>query len=164
MRGRVARAFDDVLVLASTSLPKRFTDALEPWDLSSLEPYRPAFLAGFRAKAYTVPLEQGFDTARQIKDRVIERDVKFDIGGDAQKITALDTQVSDVTFKHILLPVWLAAYKYRGQTYPFVVNARTGRVQGERPWSAWKITLALLVGALLAGVSGYFYALSEGLI
>ena len=164
VRGRVARAFDDVLVLASTSLPKRFTDALEPWDLSSLEPYRPAFLAGFRAEAYTVPLEQGFDEARQIMDRVIERDVKFDIGGDAQKITALDTQVSDVTFKHILLPVWLAAYKYRGQTYHFVVNARTGRVQGERPWSAWKITLALLVGALLAGVSGYFYALSEGLI
>ena len=32
--GRVARFFDDVLVLASRALPKRFTDGLEPWDLS----------------------------------------------------------------------------------------------------------------------------------
>ena len=49
-RGRVARFFDDVLVLASRSLPKRFTDALEPWDLAALEPYRPEYLAGFRAE------------------------------------------------------------------------------------------------------------------
>ena len=39
-RGRVARDFDDVLVLGSTSLPKRFTDALAPWDLSALSRLR----------------------------------------------------------------------------------------------------------------------------
>ena len=39
-RGRVARKFDDVLVLGSKSLPKRFTDALAPWDLSVSERLR----------------------------------------------------------------------------------------------------------------------------
>ncbi len=160
--GRVARFFDDVLVLASRTLPKRYTDALEPWDLSALEPYRPEFLAGFRAEGYTVELEDGFKEARNIMDRVITRDVKFDIGGDRQRIHDIDTTVRDVTFKHILLPVWLAAYKYRGETYRFVVNGRTGRVQGERPWSAWKIAFAVSVGLLVAGVAGYFIAMSEG--
>jgi len=80
--GRVARFFDDVLVLASTSLPKRFTDALQPWDLSALEPYSPEFLAGLRAEGYTVELDSGFAEARYYMDRIIERDVKFDIGGD----------------------------------------------------------------------------------
>ncbi len=56
--GRVARFFDDVLVLASTSLPKRFTDALEPWDLAELVPYSPEYLAGFQAEGYSVDLEQ----------------------------------------------------------------------------------------------------------
>ncbi len=156
--GRVARFFDDVLVLASRSLPKRYTDALEPWDLSALEPYRPDFLAGFRAEAYQVELAEGYDEARAHMDRVIERDVKFDIGGDAQRIHQLDTAVKDVTFKHILLPVWLAAYKYRGKTYRFVVNGRTGRVQGERPYSAWKITFAILFGLIVAGIVGYVAA------
>jgi len=160
--GRVARFFDDVLVLASRSLPKRFTDALEPWDLSALEPYRPEYLAGFRAEGYTVLLPDGFTEARAHMDRVILRDVKFDIGGDRQRVSALDTTIADVTFKHVLLPVWLAAYKYRGQSYRFVVNGRTGRVQGERPWSAIKITLAVIAGLVVAGAIGFAVAVAQG--
>ena len=80
-RGRVRRAFDDVLVLASTSLPKRFTDALAPWDLSGLEPYGPSYLAGFRAEGYQVQLDEGFVQARAQMDAQIARDVRFDIGG-----------------------------------------------------------------------------------
>ncbi|MCG7575218.1 primosomal protein N' (replication factor Y) - superfamily II helicase [Phaeobacter sp. CNT1-3] len=162
--GRVARFFDDVLVLASRSLPKRYTDALQPWDLSALEPYQPEYLAGFRAEAYTVELTEGFKEARAHMDRVIERDVRFDIGGDRQRISDVDTDVSEVTFKHVLLPVWVAAYKYRGNSYRFVVNGRTGRVQGERPWSMWKIALATLAGLIVAGGIGYAIAVSEGKI
>ncbi|SFS38068.1 hypothetical protein SAMN04488040_0106 [Sulfitobacter marinus] len=159
--GRVARFFDDVLVLASKSLPKKFTDALAPWDLSALEPYAPEYLAGFRAEAYSITLEDGYAEARQYMDAMIERDVRFDIGGDRQRIHNVQTQVSDVTFKHILLPVWLAAYKYRGKTYRFVVNGRTGNVQGERPYSAIKITFAVILGLLAAGVVGYYMALQQ---
>ncbi|WP_170607153.1 TFIIB-type zinc finger domain-containing protein [Ruegeria arenilitoris] len=159
--GRVARFFDDVLVLASRSLPKSYTDALEPWDLPALEPYQPEYLAGFRAEAYTVELREGYQEARSYMARVIERDVRFDIGGDRQRIHAVETDVRDVTFKHILLPVWMAAYKYRGQTYRFVVNGRTGRVQGERPWSAIKITIAVTLGLIVAAAIGYMAATGQ---
>ncbi|MCG6902929.1 MAG: TFIIB-type zinc finger domain-containing protein [Rhodobacter sp.] len=159
--GRVSRFFDDVLILASRSLPKRYTDALEPWDLAALEPYSPEYLAGFRAEGYTVELDEGYDEARARMDRVIERDVKFDIGGDRQRIPSIDTAVSNITFKHILLPVWLAAYNYRGKTYRFVVNGRTGRVQGERPWSPVKIAFALILALIVAGIAGYFIAQNQ---
>ncbi|HEV8035204.1 primosomal protein N' (replication factor Y) - superfamily II helicase [Yoonia sp.] len=159
--GRVARFFDDVLVLASRSLPKKYTDGLEPWDLSALEPYNPEYLAGFRAEGYQVELTDGFTEARAYMDRMIHRDVKYDIGGDAQRVSSVNTVVSDVTFKHILLPVWLAAYKYRGQTYRFVVNGRTGRVQGERPYSAWKIAFAVVIGLILALIAGFVIANSQ---
>ena len=159
--GRVARFFDDVLVLASKSLPKQYTDALGPWDLSAMEPYHPEFLAGFRAEAYAVDLKDGFIEARAYMDRVITRDVKFDIGGDRQRIHNIDTHISDVTFKHVLLPVWLAAYKYRGKSYSFVVNGRTGAVQGARPWSAWKIAFAVILGLILAAGIGYVAALNQ---
>lgn len=161
VRGRVQRFFDDVLVLASTSLPQKYTDALEPWDLAALEPYTPAFLAGFRAEAYAVPLNDGYDQACVHINRVIERDVRFDIGGDRQRVTSVDTRMTDLTFKHILLPVWLAAYKYRGRTFRFVVNGRTGRVQGERPYSTIKITFAVIAGLIAAAVVGYGVALSQ---
>lgn len=156
--GRVARFFDDVLVLASRSLPKRFTDRLKPWDLSDLTPYAPEFLAGFRAEGYTVELAEGFDEARDYMDRVIERDVRFDIGGDRQRVHDIQTDVGGVTFKHVLLPVWMAAYKYRGKTYRFVINGQSGQVQGERPYSIWKIAFAVLCIALIAAALGYLYA------
>jgi DNA-directed RNA polymerase subunit RPC12/RpoP len=159
--GRVARFFDDILVLASRSLPKSYTDALRPWDLAALQPYQPQYLAGFRAEAYTVSLQDGYEEARQHMARVIERDVRFDIGGDQQRITSLQTEVRDVTFKHVLLPVWLAAYKYQGRTFRFVVNGQTGRVQGERPWSAIKILFAVILGLVVAAGIGYLSATNQ---
>ncbi len=159
--GRVARFFDDVLILGSKDLPKHYTDGLAPWDLAAMEPYRAEYLAGFRAESYTVTLEEGYEEARQIMNAMIVRDVKFDIGGDRQEIDDLQTQVAAITFKHILLPVWLAAYKYRGRTFRFVVNGRTGNVQGERPYSVWKITFAVIIGAIAAACVGYFIAQNQ---
>ena len=161
-RGRVRRFFDDVLVLASTSLPKSHTDALEPWDLSGLAPYAPQYLAGFRAEAYRVELEDGLREARARMDAVIARDIRMDIGGDQQRITSAETRLSDVTFKHVLLPVWVAAYKYRGRSFRFVVNGQTGRVQGERPYSAWKIAFAVIAALVVLGVALALYAGAEG--
>jgi hypothetical protein len=157
VRGRVARDFDDVLVLASQGLPRAHTEGLEPWDLAPLRPYRPDYLSGFLAEGYQVGLREGFDLARERMDRVIEQDIRRDIGGDHQRIGSKATEIDDVTFKHVLLPVWVAAYKYRDLSFRFVVNGQTGKVQGERPWSKWKIAFAVLAALLLALAAAYGY-------
>ncbi|MDB6176090.1 zinc ribbon domain-containing protein [Paracoccus sp. Z330] len=156
VHGRVRRDFNDVLVLAATSLPRRFTDGLTPWDLSHLRPYRPDYLAGFEAEGYTVALSDGHATARQEMASVIANDVRRDIGGDEQRIRHIHTDHSAETFKHVLLPIWSAAYKYNGKSYRFLVNAQTGRVHGERPWSIWKIAAAVLAGLIALAVFLYF--------
>jgi DNA-directed RNA polymerase subunit RPC12/RpoP len=161
--GHVRRFFDDILVLASRGLPKSHTDALEPWDLKALVTYQPQFLSGFAAEGYQVELPQGFAEAESIMARQIERDIRSDIGGDEQRIGRVDTDTRDVTFKHILLPVWLAAYKYNGRTFRFVVNGQTGKVQGERPWSVIKITLAVIAALIVAGAVAYgIYLMDDG--
>lgn len=149
--GSVARRFDDVAVIASRSLPQPFGDALDPWDLAALVPYEPGYLSGFRAEGYTVPLADGHATARSRMEAVIRGDIARDIGGDEQRIEAVETRHDAETFKHILLPIWSAAYKYNGRSFRFLVNGQTGEVQGERPWSVWKLLFAALVVALLAG-------------
>lgn len=156
VRGAVARRFDDLLVLASKSLPKGDTEGLAPWDLGAVTPYRNDFLAGFTSEAYRVELEDGFTDARERMARQIRRDVKRDIGGDRQRIHRIDTDIREVTFKHILLPVWVAAYSYRGTRYQVVINGQTGRVQGGRPWSVVKIAIAVLFAAVIVGTIAYF--------
>lgn len=152
-RGWVQRVFDDVLVLGSTTLPRGYTEALAPWDLTALAAYTPDYLSGFTAEGYTVPLDAAHVRARGIMADQIREDVRRDIGGDEQRIDRIDSDFSAETFKHILLPVWLAAYKYNGKTYRFVVNGQTGKVRGERPWSAWKIAGAVVVAVVVIGVA-----------
>lgn len=151
--GTVSRHFDDILVMATRTLPPREADRLGGarggWDLHDLQPYQPDYLAGFRAEAYSVDLEEGFHAARAVMDMQIRRDVRFNIGGDRQRVRSVDTTLSDVTFKHILLPVWIATYRYRDRSFRFVVNGRTGEVMGERPYSIWKIAGAIMATAIL---------------
>ena len=147
--GRVARDFNDILVMGSNSLPHRLGDDLTPWDLGALQPYDPAFLAGFQAEGYTVSLADADQIAKTRMAGVIEQDARRDIGGDEQRISSIDTDYKGETFKHILLPIWMAAYKYNGKSYRFVVNGQTGEVQGERPWSIWKIGFAVAVVAVI---------------
>ena len=156
VKGHVAKNFDDVLVIASHALPEKFRDRVGEFDLNALEPFRADYLAGFGAEAYTVPLDEGFDDAKEIMERAIRKAIRQRIGGDKQQITWMETQHSGVTFKHVLLPIWLAAYSFRGKTYRFMVNARSGHVVGERPWSWVKIGLALLLAAAVAGGIAYW--------
>jgi predicted RNA-binding Zn-ribbon protein involved in translation (DUF1610 family) len=146
--GTVEESFDDVLVLATRSLPAKLANALEPWDLQSFVPYRDEYLSGFVAQSYQIDLPQGFEIAKGIMAGPIRQTISQDIGGDHQRIQSVDTRYYDVTFKHALLPVWISAYRYAGRTFRFMVNARTGEVQGERPYSWIKISLTVLAAIL----------------
>ncbi len=154
--GHVFNTFDDILVSGSHSLPTEYCQALEPWDLKGLVPFTEQYLSGFRAETYQVDVKAGFEVAKKMMDGAIRSTVCEDIGGDHQQISSLDVQYHHITFKHILLPVWLSAYRYRGKVYRFMVNGRTGEVQGERPWSWIKITLAVLAVIMLTLLIIYF--------
>lgn len=157
--GRTNRHFDDVLVGATRTLPRKITDWLEPWDLEALEPYTEAYLSGFSSEIYQVGLDEGFNFAQANMERVIRADVSHSIGGDHQRIHQMHTQHSDTTFKHVLLPLWSAAFQFRGETYRFVVNGRSGKTRGERPYSIVKIAMAVLCA--LAVVAGVLYFANE---
>jgi DNA-directed RNA polymerase subunit RPC12/RpoP len=152
--GTVSRAFDDVLIAATNGLPRKYLDALEPWDLEALRPYEPAFLSGFKAQRYQVGLGEGFSMAKEVMARVIEQDVRRDIGGDEQLVHDVNTRYWNLTFKHLLLPVYLGAYRFNQKSYQVMVNARTGEVTGDRPYSWVKITLfVLMILAIVAIVA-----------
>ena len=149
--GQVRLFFDDVLIGATYTLPRTLLDPLQPWDLDQLKPYSEAYLSGFRSEIYQIELDEGFQRAQQVMNNRIRQAVKRDIGGDQQRISHVNTQHSDTTFKHILLPIWSAAFKYQTKTYRFVVNGCNGKVQGERPYSIIKIVAASIAAIALVG-------------
>ena len=74
----------------------------------------------------------------------------------------MQTQYADVMFKLMLLPVWIACYIYAGKTYQIMVNGRTGKVVGERPYSKVKIALAILAGLVALALVAVLYLNSQG--
>ncbi len=161
--GRVSDNFDDVLVVASPALPSKYVDELEPWDLKDLVAYSDDFLAGFGSESYQTDVKDGFQTAKKKMASVIRSHIRSDIGGDTQRIHSVNTTYDDISFKHILLPMWLSVYRYKEKIYRILINARTGEVQGERPWSWVKITLASILG-LLIFVGIFAWLVESGII
>jgi DNA-directed RNA polymerase subunit RPC12/RpoP len=149
--GQVPLDFNDLLVPAGGSLPAGLAEELEPWDLAAVVPYADGYLSGFRAESYRVGLKEAFVRAEETMRDRIRAAVCRDIGGDRQQIWRMETRKEGLTFKHLLLPVWTCSYRYRQRVFPFLVNARTGEVQGKRPWSVWKVALVVLA-ALAAAI------------
>lgn len=153
--GQFRRFFDDVMVVASRIGHRDLIHELEPWPLGQCCPFNQEMLAGYLARTYDIELDQGFNEARERMEAALYQDVCRRIGGDEQRVDSVRTRHSAVTFKHVLLPVWLLAYRYKGKSYQVYVNAATGEVQGQRPYSAWKIALAVLCGLAALGAILY---------
>jgi hypothetical protein len=149
VRGTVEQGFDDVLVMASRSLPQKHADALHPWDLEALVPYRDEFVTGFRAETYQIALPEGYEKAKAVMKTAIADSICKEIGGDHQEIHKLDITYSRTKFKHVLLPIWISSYRFKDKTFRFLVNARTGAVHGERPYSLIKIALTVIAATLV---------------
>ena len=146
--GRVSNQFDDILITATKALNRDRLQELQPWDLDKIKPYEPEFLSGFEAQRYQLPLQEGFEMAKQEMQREIEGSIRRSIGGDEQSIDNIASRYMNITFKHVLLPIWVGAYRFEGKLFQVVVNARTGGVKGERPYSVVKIVL-LVLGVIL---------------
>jgi predicted RNA-binding Zn-ribbon protein involved in translation (DUF1610 family) len=156
--GSFQRFFDDVLVLATRGMNRKLMLKLEPWPLAKSIPFTQQVLAGYLARTYEVELDEGFVDAKGRIDEAIDSEVRNRIGGDEQRVHSINTHYDALTFKHLLLPVWLMAYRFHEKTYQVMINAGTGEVQGERPYSWIKITLTVLSALAAVGTAIYFYS------
>ena len=150
--GRVSGFVDDTLIKASQQKSGRVPRKIARWNLKLLQPFNSGFLSGFVTEKYTIPLKQGHQLAKNVAKDIAERWCRQDIGGDTQRVTSMDMNLSQETFKHVLLPVYVSAYRYKGKEYNFFINGENGSISGSRPYSAWKIILAILFGLLVIGL------------
>ncbi len=147
--------YDDVLVHASRGLSQALAAKLGAWDMRALVPYRPEYLAGWRAEEYSVDLEQGWTAALATIQAEEQRRCSGDVPGDTQRNLRVHNTVQGVRWKHVLLPMWSLTYAFGGKNYAVLIHGQTGKVVGEAPLSWLKILgLVLLVLLGVAAVAG----------
>ena len=144
-------AYDDVLICASRGLPEELARRLGTFDTRGLQPYDPKFLAGWKAEEYALDLNGGWAQAVQRMEASQSQRCAGDVPGDTYRNLHVTSRYFDETFKHVLLPLWLASFRYGGKAYRFLVNGQTGEVEGRAPYSVIKIVLFVL--AILLGIT-----------
>jgi hypothetical protein len=149
--------YDDILVKASRGLDDKLVREIEPYYLNELVPYKPDFLSGWDAEEYSIDVHEGWTKARQIAEKEEYRKCGSEVPGDTYRFLNVNTRFSDLKYKHILLPIWSASYRYKDQLYHFLINGQTGEVRGEKPWSWIKIALAVAAGVILIGLGVWVY-------
>lgn len=155
--GRITNFYDDVLIPASRTLDMKLLSGINKWDTKNIVKINDSYLAGFITEKYQIDLREGFGYARQVIEDSERSNVRYDIGGDEQRIKSMDIQYSDIKFKHLLLPIYISAFQYKNKLYTFYINGFTGHISGKRPYSAIKITFATIAALIIIGTIIYFF-------
>ncbi len=154
LAGRHHRYHSGYLVSASRGLPQRQADGIMPFQLPAMKRFQPYFLAGWLCEEYSVSRDEALAVCRQEFFRREQANVAAFLPGDTHRDLHVETQFSHVNSDLCLLPIYLLTYRYRNETYRFLVNGQTGKVAGNKPVSWRRILLAagVAVGVLLVVV------------
>ena len=148
--GELAHFFDDDAVPGSVGVHTTLLRQVEPFPtLKDLKPYEPAYVRGWTVERYQIDLRQASQTSRQQMDEVIHQLCEREVPGDTRRNLQVESVYQGRTFKHILVPVWLATYTYGAKSFQVVVNGYTGKMAGEHPLSWVKIAFAILAALLV---------------
>lgn len=149
--GRISRFFDDVLVNAGKTQSLSI-EKIDKFNTSELKPFSSEYLSGFQAERYSVSPVDGFERAKSKMYSALEAQARGEVLSRYDEVSglSLNTQYSDVTFKHVLLPLWMSGYVYQGKTYNFFINGQNGAIHGKYPLSPIKVTILVIFILLVA--------------
>jgi Zn finger protein HypA/HybF involved in hydrogenase expression len=146
--GRVQHFFDDDLVCASVGVHPGLLRSIEPFPTGDLKSYDAGYVAGWVVERYQIDLVAAAQRARDAMNAKLKGMCAQQVPGDTFRNLEVRPRYSDQTFKHILAPVWLLSYTYRGKAYQCVMNGANGAIGGEYPKSPWKIAFLVLAAVI----------------
>jgi predicted RNA-binding Zn-ribbon protein involved in translation (DUF1610 family) len=164
--GQVRLDIDDLVVPGTQRLSQVLLDRLKGFELNALTPYDPKFLAGLQARAYDLPLEQAWEIARERMRESTRQACLAQASTNRVRNFNMSLDFSAESWRYVLLPVYVAAYRYQGQVYQVMVNGQTGAVAGQRPvdWTrVWLVVAALLAPGVLLSLIGLLTLIFAGL-
>ena len=147
--GHYSQFINDELVIGTNRHQEYYIRKIEPFDTDSSIEYKPEYVSGFASERYSVDVQSAWSKAKNfIMSKLrsaIRSKIKKDHHADDVRGINMNTTYSNITYKYLMLPVWISSFKYNGKVYQFYVNGQTGKVGGKAPISPWKVAIAVLI-------------------
>ena len=160
INGTYSRFFNDVLVYANKSRDEKHMKKLLPFATDYAQKYNEDFIYGFGASQYEKDGTECWSEAQARMRGAIQRAVLAQYTYDIVDYLNVNTAFGKVTYKYLLLPVYIGHSKYNKKLYNFYVNGQNGNVAGKSPVSPVKVLVTVFAGlAVLAGIGVLLYFL-----
>jgi predicted RNA-binding Zn-ribbon protein involved in translation (DUF1610 family)/predicted heme/steroid binding protein/ribosomal protein L37AE/L43A len=164
--GQVTVKIDDLVVPGSSRISRIILERLQPFNLNELAAYAPDYLAGWQAQAYDVTLPQAWEQGKTLMRDRAKKACYDDIRSSHVRNFSMNADFGEEVWRYILLPVYLAAYRFENKVYQVMANGQTAAVAGQKPvawWKVWLAIAALLLPGLGLGLVGLILLLAGGL-
>lgn len=148
--GTFDHAFDDVFVRATNEKDGKSLAGIEPFDTSHPQSYKSDYLFGFSASQYERDGASCWGEARRRMEDYVRKAILSRYDHDVVQVFNTNMRCFNMTYKYLLLPVYVGHCEYKKKNYNFYVNGQTGKVKGKTPKSPVKILLTVLAGLAVA--------------
>ncbi len=147
--------FDDVLIQASTAISQPMLNKMQPFDTNNSKEYSQEYLSGFTANQYTKDGLKCWDEAKSLIYSRVKASILAGYSYDVVSSFNVSVECNDITYKYLLLPVYVGHCSWKTKIYNFFVNGFNGKVAGKTPVSPLRVGVAVLLGA--AVVVGLYF-------
>lgn len=149
IRGTYSTFFDDILVQASDKISQKTIYKIQPFDTNDSKEYSPNYLFGFSATQYTRDGASCWNAAKEIMNARIKQSILAQYHYDVVDRFEMRVDYNNVTYKYVLLPLYIGHFGFKEKIYNFFVNGRNGKTAGKVPISPLKV-LFVVLGVLIA--------------
>lgn len=123
---------DDLPLPASRKLSAVFLKLIPAFDMKSMKPYDPRFLASWPAEIYDVPMADASLDARSQAYTIYKKKLPHIITNMKLVHTSSANLVVE-SFKLALLPVWMTELPFEGREHLVLINGQSGVVASDLP-------------------------------
>lgn len=145
--GNYEMFFDDVLIQASGTINQKSLNKLQPFQTNDSREYTKEYLSGYTATQNTKSGLECWEEAKGVIGNRLQSAILSQYVYDVVSSFRISTQYSGITFKYILLPVYVGHCKWHTKIYNFFVNGLNGKVTGKAPISPLKVFITVLIAA-----------------
>lgn len=146
-------AFDDLFVLAGKRLNDKQINPILPFNTNDSYVYKQEFVSGFIAEHYDIELKEGWEKAKYSTLDYMKRQIANGYIHDVVDYINIKPVYSNIKYKYVLVPTWIANYKYHNKNYYFIVNGENGKISSKTPISGLKVCFTILLIILIFAVA-----------
>ena len=157
--------FNHIPVDGSSKMADDLMESIEPFDFTEAVDFQTAYLSGYLADRYDVPVEQSRTRANQrIKTSTEDAFRSTVVGYSSVTPEQSSVRVGNGKTRYVLYPVWLLNTTWNNQKYTFAMNGQTGKFVGNLPVDKGKYWAFLLGGTGICAAIVFLLVTIMGLL